>query len=242
MLNEKEINAYKSIAVEIFKQKYPFIEVPKFVVCPEMGRTQFRERVFRECDAEETPDSDTMSAETVAGKKDLQIIIYQKMMRTEECIRHTLWHELGHLVFGLSEDYGIDISKDTPVRNGYGIVNEFMAEYIAHTVNDYEAFTDDGASYIYMIAAFDQGANIINPYYFSLAMAKMLGDYSTDIEVALENSMDVPELAIYIMEELYKQTEKPDFWKVDNEFLEKIGRIYNKLFHECFQRYREMGY
>jgi hypothetical protein len=99
-------------------------------------------------------------AEVIVGPCGKQILIYQSMMKTKQQVFHALWHEFGHILFGDEKQYGINFEDDTPMRSGYAVFNEFVAEYIAYTVNDAEPFRNAMRSHIYLQMAFQQKSSI----------------------------------------------------------------------------------
>ena len=56
------------------------------------------------------------------------------MMKFKMRVCHALWHEFGHILFGDEKQFGINLSIDIPKRSSYAVLNELMAEYIAHYV------------------------------------------------------------------------------------------------------------
>lgn len=158
-------------------------------------------------------------------------------MKTKQQVFHALWHEFGHILFGDEKQYGINFEDDTPMRSGYAVFNEFVAEYIAYTVNDAEPFRNAMGSHIYLQMAFHE-ERTINPYWLSRYFAIVLGDSTiSEDEFAFGQSLVSPAVWNYInqiLNVLISQIKKPDFWIVDAEFLETLGCLFDDMFHLVF--------
>ena len=128
MLNITEIKTYINKATERFQKVFTDFEPPKIVVVPASRRQAVRNKVLKECGLDYKEDLYGTDAEVIDGPLDKQIVIYQSMMKSERQICHALWHEYGHIVFGNEKQYSIDLAEDTPMRSGYAVFNEFIAE------------------------------------------------------------------------------------------------------------------
>jgi hypothetical protein len=159
------------------------------------------------------------------------------MMKTKQQVFHALWHEFGHLLSGDEKQYGINLERDTPMRSGYAVFNEFVAEYIAYTVNVAEPFRNAMGSHIYLQMAFHE-ERTINPYWLSRYFAVVLGDSTvSEDEFAFGQSLVSPAVWNYInqiLNVLISQIKKPDFWIADAEFLETLGCLFDDMFHLVF--------
>lgn len=235
MLTITEIKNYIEQAKNIFIEKYPDIKVPKIVVCPVSRRQIIRNKVFQECGATKE-DSYGTEGEVISGIYGKQIIVYQSMAKSKLNVYNTTWHELGHILFGDNYDFGIDLNKDTPIRSGYAIINEFMAQYIAFTVNDFKPFKCLRNAHIYLQMAF---SDYIKPYYLSLFYSIIHGDKTLPQRYYNECAEYVQEKVWgYIDEinnELERQLSKPNFWKVSTVFFEKVGELYDAMYHIVYE-------
>ncbi|MBQ8540799.1 MAG: hypothetical protein IJ435_04910 [Clostridia bacterium] len=242
MLNCSVIEACIPIEVEKFKKKFPNSYVPQIVVCPQEGRAQFRKKVYDECGAKKTKDIASTAGEVIAGTKGIQIIIYQRAMINAEVVQRTVWHELGHVKVGIPEKYGIDDSEESFTTNGYKIVSEFLADYIAYVVNDGNAFSYLDKPQVYMTEAFDKSTGDY-VYKDSLvkAMAMIIGIKDVDQETVLKEAFGVPSFVVYLLDTLRKQTEKPEFWELDIEFFMEIGNLYIELRDSAVRQSRLRG-
>ena len=123
------------------------------------------------------------------------------------------------------------------MRSGYAVFNEFIAEYIAYTVNNAEPFPNAHRSYIYFQMAF-QEKYTINTYWLSRYCAVVLGDATvSEDEFALSQSfvsLSVWKLVNQLLDELATQVRRPNFWIAEARFIEAVGRIFDGMFHEVF--------
>ena len=175
-------------------------------------------------------------AEVVSGPFATKILLYQSLAKTENQIKHALWHEFGHLLFGDENTFGIDLLVDTPLRSGYALVNEFMAEYVAYYINDKESFGDAERPHVYLQMAFQHGT--VTPYWLSRYFAIVLGDKNISEQQFLSTKQYVDEIVweyiIKTKEVLHAQVCKVNFWEVEKEFFEGIGFLFDELFHYVF--------
>ena len=183
MLKITEIKIYVDKAKKRFTESFIGFESPKIVVVPASKRQAVRCKVLRECGLDYKEDLYGTDAEVIDGPLDRQILLYQSMMKSEKQIYHAIWHELGHILFGNEKQYGIDIENDTPMRSGYAVFNEFIAEYIAHVVSNGEGFEIYNPN-MYLQLAF-QEERTINPYWLSRYMAIIAGDSNVSDECAV---------------------------------------------------------
>lgn len=240
MLNIGEIKTHIATALDTFRNIYPNATIPKIVVCSSSRRYITREKVLAECGVSYKEDIYGTDAEVISGALGTQIILYQSMMKNKGQVCHAIWHELGHLMFGSEEKYNIDLKQDTPFRSGYAVVNEFMAEYIAYTVNEFESFGCSQKAHIYLQMTFMEC--IVNPYWLSRYLAIIIGDKNVfEEEIDFGEQFVLPEaweIILSVINELFKQTDKENFWNVSPDFLECIGSLYDELFHIYFMQGR----
>ncbi len=245
MLNITEIEKYIDVAVEMFLQLYPDAIVPQIVVCPASRRNIIRNRTLKECGLEYKDDDRETGAEVISGPLDTKIIIYQARVKTEGMVRHCIWHELGHIIFGDEKTFNIDLNKDTPLLSGYGIFNEFIAEYIAYTVNDFKPLSGTFGVNGYLSNALLNDYCDIDQYWLSRYYAIVIGDSTISDEEFYRGKELVPNdiwvETINLMKILFEQTDKDEFWKVDTKYLEEVGEQYEYLFHIVFTRKRGLN-
>ncbi len=150
-------------------------------------------------------------------------------------VRHCIWHELGHVLFGDEKTFNIDLNIDTPLRSGYAVFNEFIAEYIAFTVNDFKPLSGTFGVNGYLSNAILNSYGDIIPYWLSRYYAIVIGDSTISDEEFYRGKELVPNdiwvEIINLMRILFEQTEKDECWKVNTEYLEKVGEHYDYLFH-----------
>lgn len=237
MLTITEIKSYISEAITQYQSVYVDADIVPVTVCSASRRRAVRNRVINECGLDYKEDAYGTDAEVIFGPNGKQILIYQSMMKTKQQVFHALWHEFGHLLSGDEKQYGINLERDTPMRSGYAVFNEFVAEYIAYTVNDAEPFRNAMGSHIYLQMAF-QEERTINSYWLSRYFAIVLGDSTvSEDEFAFGQSLVSPAVWNYInqiLNVLISQIKKPDFWITDAEFLETLGCLFDDMFHLVF--------
>ena len=237
MLTITEIKSYISEAITKYQSVYVGADIFPITVCPSSRRQAVRDRVIKECGLDYKEDLYGTDAEVIDGPCGKQILIYQSMMNTKQQVFHALWHELGHLLSGDEKQCGINLERDTPMRSGYAVFNEFVAEYIAYAVNDAEPFRNAMGSHIYLQMAFHE-ERTINPYWLSRYFAVVLGDSTvSEDEFAFGQSLVSPAVWNYInqiLNVLISQIKKPDFWIADAEFLETLGCLFDDMFHLVF--------
>lgn len=237
MLKIIEIKMYKDKALKRFVGIFTGFKSPKIVVVPASKRQAVRCKVLRECGLEYKEDLYGTDAEVIDGPLDRQILLYQSMMKSEKQVGHTLWHELGHVLFGNEKQYGIDIEKDTSMHSGYAVFNEFIAEYIAHVVSDGEGFGIYNPN-MYLQLAF-QEERTINPYWLSRYMAIIAGDSNVSDECVAEGAEYVKPVVWNYLTEMFKmideQLRKDNFWKATPTFIEDFGILYDNMFSVVFR-------
>ncbi len=235
MLTITEIKVHVSTAIESFTAKFPNVELPDGVVIPASRRQAARNKVLHECGTYKEDYYGTR-AEVITGPLATKILLYQSLAKTENQVKHALWHEFGHLLFGDENTFGIDLSVDTSLRSGYAIVNEFMAEYVAYHINERESFGDAERPHVYLQMAFQHGT--VTPYWLSRYFAIVLGDKNLSEQQFLSAKQYVDEFVweyiIKTKEALQSQVGQENFWEVDNEFLETIGFLFDELFYYIF--------
>lgn len=237
MFNITEIKTYINKAVDRFEKVFIGFELPKIVVVPASRRQAVRNKVLSECGLEYKEDLYGTDAEVIDGPLDKQIVIYQSIMKSERQVCHALWHEFGHIVFGDEKQYGIDLAEDTPMRSGYAVFNEFIAEYIAHVVSDGEGFGVYNPN-MYLQLAFQEGGTI-NPYWLSRYMAIIAGDSNVSDECVAEGAENVKPIVWNYLTEMFKmideQLRKDIFWKATLTFIEDFGILYDNMFSVVFR-------
>lgn len=237
MLKISEIKEHISTALDLFLETYPDFAIPKIVICSSSRRQAIREKVIAECGLDYKEDIYGTDAEVISGTLDTQIILYQSMMKTKNQVHHAVWHELGHIMFGSEKQFNIDLSIDSPLRSGYAVINEFMAEFIAYTVNRFETFGNSQKAHTYLQMSFMEEF-VVNPYWFSRYLAVVIGDGNvSEEEIEFGEQFVLPNawgIILTIINELFEQTDKENFLEISNEFLEKIGLLYDDLFHIYF--------
>ena len=138
MLKISEIKEYITEAAGIFKGIYPMAEVPEFIVCSPKRAKSIREQTVRECGAVNKKYRDDLAAEVIWGPMGTKILVYQDAIYNQKRVYAVIWRELGHVLFGRNTKYGIKIEENSSVFLGYNLLSEFMAEYIAYTVNGFK--------------------------------------------------------------------------------------------------------
>lgn len=237
MLKNAEIRVYKDKAIERFKEVFTGFDPPKIVVVPTSKRQAVRCKVLRECGLDYKEDLYGTDAEVIDGPLGKQILLYQSMMKSEKQVCHAIWHELGHILFGNEKQYGIDIEKDTSMRSGYAVFNEFIAEYIAHVVSDGEGFGIYNPN-MYLQLAF-QEERTIKPYWLSRYMAIISGDSNVSDECVSAGAEYVKPVVWNYLTEMFKmideQLRKDSFWKATPTFIEELGSLYDNMFSAIFR-------
>lgn len=236
MLNITEIKKYIASAIDDFKHEFADFEVPNVVVVPSSRRQAVRNRVLQECGVKYKEDLYGTDAEVIRGPLGMQVLVYQSMMKSERQVCHALWHEFGHILFGDEKQYGIDLNIDTPIRSGYAVLNELIAEYIAHFMTGGEGFGIYNPN-MYLQMAFQEQDTII-PYWLSRYMAIVMGDKNVRPEfIQAVSTYVLPEVWTCIDEMfkmLHMQFKKDEFWKVSSEFIEKFGQLFDNMFHYVY--------
>ncbi len=237
MLNISEIKTCINKAIERFNEVFPCIEPPKVVVIPASRRQIVRNKVLRDCGLVYKEDLYGTDAEVIDGPLDRQILLYQSMMKCERQVCHALWHEFGHVVFGNEKQYGIDLAEDTPLRSGYAVFNEFIAEYIAYEISRGEGFGPYNPN-MYLQMAF-QKERIVNPYWISRYFAIIAGDSNVSKEIVTDGENYVTATVWKYLLEMFKIIDKQlmekDYWKATPKFIEKLGILYDDLFSVVFR-------
>lgn len=238
MLNITEIKTYINKSIERFEAVFKGFESPKIVVIPASRRQAVRNKVLRECGIDYKEDLYGTDAEVIDGPLSQQIVVYQSMMKSERQVYHALWHECGHIVFGNEKQYGIDLTEDAPMRSGYAVFNEFIAEYIALFVSDGEGFCFYNPNMYLQLAFQEEGT--INPYWLSRYMATIVGDSNVSDECVAEGAEYVKPIVWNYLAEMFKmidkQLKKDDFWKATPSFIEELGTLYDDMFSVVFRR------
>ena len=237
MRNITEIKTSINKAVEHFEKDFKDFEPPKIVVVPASRRQSVRNKVLRECGLDYKEDLYGTDAEVIDGPLDKQIVVYQSMMKSERQVCHALWHEFGNIVFGNEKQYGINLVEDTPMRSGYAVFNEFIAEYIAYLVSDREGFGVYNPNMYLQLAFQEEGT--INPYWLSRYMATIVGDSKISDECVAEGAEYVKPIVWNYLTEMFrmidKQLKKDDFWKATSPFIEDLGTLYDDMFSVVFR-------
>ena len=237
MLKITEIKAYIAKGIERFNEAFIGFEVPKIVVVSESRRQAVRAKVLQECGAEYKDDSRDTEGEVIDGLFGKQILLYQCRLKTERQVYHTLWHEFGHIIFGNEKQYGIELNVDTPMRSGYAVFNEFMAEYIAYVVTDGKGFGVYNPN-MYLQMAFQEERNI-NPYWLSRYMAIIVGDSTVPDEFVADGAKYVSSTVWGYLAGMFdmidEQLQKRDFWKATSEFIEDFGCLYDDMFSAVYR-------
>ena len=237
MLNITEIKTYITKALERFNDVFIGFESPKIVVVSASRRQVVRAKALQECGINYKEDLYGTDAEVIDGPLGKQILLYQSMMKTERQVCHALWHEFGHIIFGNEKQYGIDFNVDTPMRSGYAVFNEFMAEYIAYVVTEGEGFGVYNPN-MYLQMAF-QERGTINPYWLSRYMAIIVGDSTVSDEFVADGAKYVSSTVWEYLAEMFdmidEQLQKDDFWNVAAEFIEEFGRLYDDVFSVVYR-------
>lgn len=232
-----EIKTYINKANELFEKVFIGFKPPKIVVVPASRRQAVRNKVLSECGLEYKEDLYGTDAEVIDGPLDKQIVIYQSMMKSERQVCHALWHEFGHIVFGNEKQYGIDLAEDTPMRSGYAVFNEFIAEYIAHVASDGGGFGGYNPNMYLQLAFQEEGT--INPYWLSIYMAIIAGDSNVSDECFAEGAEYVKPIVWNYLTEMFKmideQLRKDIFWKATPTFIEDFGILYDNMFSVVFR-------
>lgn len=237
MLNITEIKTYITKALERFNDVFIGFESPKIVVVSASRRQVVRAKALQECGINYKEDLYGTDAEVIDGSLGKQILLYQSMMKTERQVCHALWHEFGHIIFGNEKQYGIDFNVDTPMRSGYAVFNEFMAEYIAYVLTEGEGFGVYNPN-MYLQMAF-QERGTINPYWLSRYMAIIVGDSTVSDEFVADGAKYVSSTVWKYLAEMFdmidEQLQKDDFWNVAAEFIEELGLLYDDMFSAVYR-------
>ena len=232
MLNITEIKTYVAKATERFQEVFVGFEPPKIVVVSASRRQAVRARALQECGVDYKEDEYGTDGEVIEGPLGKQILLYQSLMKYEDRVYHALWHEFGHIMFGNEKQYGIDFKVDTPMRSGYAVFNEFMAEYIAHVMTNGEGFGIYNPN-MYLQMAF-QEEYTINPYWLSRYMAIVVGDSTVPQKFIADGPELVGDVLWEYIAEMFKmineQLKKDDFWNASPEFIEEFGCLYDDMF------------
>lgn len=233
MLNITEIKKHIANAIDIFNEYFDGFEAPKIVVVSASRRQAIRNKVLQECGVPYKEDVYGTDGEVIDGPLGKQILLYQSMMKRERQVCHALWHEFGHIMFGNEKQYNIDFAIDTPMRSGYAVLNETIAEYVAHYVSGGEGFGTYNPNMYLQMAFQEEGT--INPYWLSRYMAIILGDNTVRDEfVTAGVNYVLPEVWTCIVEMfkmLNEQIKKDVFWKASEDFVEEFGELFDQMYH-----------
>lgn len=241
MLTITVIKKYIEEAVEQFKEYCPAIELPPIVVCPAANRERARAKILNDCGLAYKEDSLSMLGEVISGDKATKIVLYQAKMKTQAIVNHCVWHELGHILcgdwrrFGLTKD---DLDKATIPAYGYGLFNEFVAEYIAYEVNYFQPLAGNYFPNGYLHQAFYASSSLIQ-YQLAMYYAVLLGDSVFPEEEIYKGeqliSQSAWKIVCQIKNLLYNLTEKEEFWNVDINFLTQLGYLCDMLLRVDFR-------
>lgn len=235
MLRISEIKEYIDEAVDVFKSVYPMAEIPEFIICSPKRAKSIREQAVRECGAINKEFSTTVEAEVIWGPTGTKILFYQSNFFDKEDVCHVTWHELGHVMFGINTKYGITLKqKDTLESTGYVILSEFMAEYIAYTVDNFKPFKySEKVNTNLQIAFLKEYDGDINESYLSMYLAQAIGDHSIPEEELLCGKTylgpTVWEDLCYMRKYISKYVENEEFWNADINFIREVGRMYEEM-------------
>ncbi len=245
MLKISEIKEYIAEAAGIFKGIYPMAEVPEFIVCSPKRAKSIREQTVRECGAVNKKYRDDLAAEVIWGPTGTKILVYQDAIYNQKRVYAVIWHELGHVLFGRNTKYGIKIEENSPVFLGYNLLSEFMAEYIAYTVNGFKPLGYNEDINDRLIQALYDDEKIIQPYSLSMYLAMAIGNHVLTeedlVNGATYTSEEVWESILCIRRMLSKQIEKENFWEPDVAFIEEIGDLYMELMYTLIWEKRLKG-
>lgn len=241
MLTITNIKRYIEEAIEQFKEYSPTIEFPPIVVCPSANRANARAKILSDCGLDYKEDSLSMLGEVISGSKATKIVLYQAIMRTQAIVNHCVWHELGHILFGNWSRFGLtkeDMDRATIPAYGYGLLNEFMAEYIAYEVNNYQPLAGNYFPNGYLYQAFYESDDLIQ-YKLSMYYAILLGD-SVFPEEEIEKGAEIISpsawrIVCQIRNLLYNLTKADEFWNVDINFLTQLGYLCDMLLRVDFR-------
>lgn len=245
MLKISEIKECLAPAVEMFKTVYPMVEVPEIMACSPERAEKVREQAVQECGAVNEKYNDSLAAEVIWGPMGTKILFYQSKAIDKDDVYHNVWHELGHVMFGRNTKYGIEIEENSPIFLGYNLLSEFMAEYIAYTVNEFKPLWYNEDINDRLIRALYDGKKIIQPYSLSMYLAMAMGNHDiTKDELSQGGSYtseDVWESILCIRRVISKQVAKENFWEPDIAFIEEIGDLYMELMYTLIWEKRMKG-
>ncbi len=143
----KDIKNLIPAAVDCFKLRIPQATVWIDAVPIKVATRNTAEKLFNdamtELDARPKPFDPHVTAEVFTGHNGYAIIIYQYRIKTENQLKRVVWHELAHICSHFfnkaleDEAYRHTVLEmDTPLRSGYAIWAEFIAEAIANYVEN----------------------------------------------------------------------------------------------------------
>ena len=229
MMKIFEIECCIPIAVEMFKDKFPDAEIPEITVLKASKITKEREQIYKECGDNGLVECDSLYGEFVHGSLGSRIIIYQNMFDNPFDVLKALWHELGHVLFGSKEKYGIDCNASPETHRGHFLFGEFIAEYIVYVLGGY-LLPEERNPNEYLCMAFQDEETVV-PYWLCRYMSIVLGDTSASEKFVSQSCMYVPDEEVWdsidsMLELLKEQLDSNEFWKPSTEVIEELGGLY----------------
>ncbi len=248
---EKLIPYIKTTFIAAFPTAKEIVEETPFVLIPNRGRTEARQRAMDACGATYKVDGDNRG-EVIFGPKGRAVLIYTTVAETDWDFCHTGWHELGHVFTNLvNKELFIDAEndvraeRDTKRRTGMSVWSEFIAEYIAILIENEEPQPvawpkQDILSGLIKDAV---GTGMLNPYPLAFYCAMMMGDNTIDemlqrqpdASIGLDECDDLlSNMIVTLLRLLDKQLCKEDFWDISLEELEGIGAQVDEIWTHCY--------
>ena len=248
---ERLIPYIKTSFIAAFPTAKEIVEETPFVLIPNRGRAEARQKAMDACGASYKADGDSRG-EVIFGPKGRAVLIYTTIAESDWEFCHTGWHELGHVFTNLvNKELFIDAEndmraeRDTKRRTGMSVWSEFIAEYIAILIQDEEPQPVAWPKQDILSALIKDavGSGMLNPYPLAFYCAMMMGDNTIaemlqrqpDAAIGLDECDDLlADMIINLLRLLDKQLCKGEFWDITLEDLEGIGAQVDEIWTHCY--------
>lgn len=251
---EPRIAPAKEQLIIAFPQLADLIEQTPVHLISKRNLTERRNKIADELGADEKTKVADTTAEAIVGERGYAVLLYYEHIRDNE-LEHTIYHEFGHILSihanpKLHEEVRLDISMDydTVLRSGSSVWSEFIAEAIAYIVEDGEPNGDIFAINWRLEHLMDEAVNsgYLEPYPLAIYLATMFENPTVDLYLqshpgaglGLNNCEDeVVPLLENILMVLSEQLKKDDYYRIERETLEQLGRAVDELWGYCLDRH-----
>lgn len=248
-----QISTAKVRLNEVFPQYKDIIEGTSIYLLPEENKLEERNRIAIELGAQSKPDVENTVAETIYGSKATAILVFFEPLDHDR-LNHFLFHEFGH-VFSLISNRALytEALKDSESKNytslsaGANVWSELIAEAVALRVEGGKPDAVPTNAVMELQRELDAAINVgrFNPYSFSYYCARYFEDptivsYRSNNPDSIIGTENCDQKIIPVLEETLRvvsmQLSQEEYWIIDRQTLNSLGRIVEVLFDYCFVR------